>query len=117
MIDNIITRTLPRPELLAQLAEECSELAHAALKLRRALLEGANPTPIPPEVAEAHLLEELADVLLTANYAMSDLSVLEPDGPVYNRILEKNARWQRRMEAREEVRSAQRGGIPHGTEG
>lgn len=35
---------LPREEILAQLAEEASELAQAALKLRRAL-NGTNPTP------------------------------------------------------------------------
>lgn len=35
---------LPREKILAQLAEEASELAQAALKLRRAL-DGTNPTP------------------------------------------------------------------------
>lgn len=39
-----ISDILPKTEILAQLAEEASELAQAALKLRRAL-DGANPTP------------------------------------------------------------------------
>lgn len=39
-----ISDILPKTEILAQLAEEASELAQAALKLRRAL-DGTNPTP------------------------------------------------------------------------
>lgn len=35
---------LVEAEVLAQFAEECTELAQAALKLRRAL-DGKNPTP------------------------------------------------------------------------
>lgn len=50
-------------ELLCQLAEECNEMAHAALKYRRALT-GDNPTPITPEQARENLLEEIADVSL-----------------------------------------------------
>ena len=37
-----ISDILPKTEILAQLAEEASELAQAALKLRRAL-DGTNP--------------------------------------------------------------------------
>lgn len=39
-----VSDILPKTEILAQLAEEASELAQAALKLRRAL-DGTNPTP------------------------------------------------------------------------
>ena len=39
-----VSDILPETEILAQLAEEASELAQAALKLRRAL-DGTNPTP------------------------------------------------------------------------
>lgn len=39
-----ISDILPKTEILAQLAEEASKLAQAALKLRRAL-DGTNPTP------------------------------------------------------------------------
>ena len=35
---------LGEAEVLAQLAEECTELAQAALKMRR-VLDGKNPTP------------------------------------------------------------------------
>lgn len=39
-----VSDILPKTEILAQLAEEASELAQAALKLRCAL-DGTNPTP------------------------------------------------------------------------
>ena len=39
-----INEILDKTEILAQLAEESSELAQAALKLRRAI-DGKNPTP------------------------------------------------------------------------
>lgn len=49
-------------ERLAQLAEEATELAHAALKLRRAYT-GDNPTPVSTYDAFEQLLEEVADVV------------------------------------------------------
>ena len=48
-------------EILCQLAEEASELAQAALKLRRAY-DGKNPTPKTVEECINALLEESADV-------------------------------------------------------
>ena len=54
---------LSTEELLAQLAEECSELAQAALKYRR-VLDGTNPAQISKEEAIRNLLEEIADVHL-----------------------------------------------------
>ena len=51
------------PAMLEQLAEECSELAHASLKLARKI-RGENPTPKDiPELIE-NLEEETADVNL-----------------------------------------------------
>ena len=51
------------PAMLEQLAEECSELAHASLKLARKI-RGENPTPKDiPELIE-NLEEESADVSL-----------------------------------------------------
>ena len=47
-----VSDILPKTEILAQLAEEASELAQAALKLRRAL-DGTNPTP--KSVAECEI--------------------------------------------------------------
>ncbi len=60
---NHIIETLGTEELLAQLAEEASELSKAALKLRR-VLNGKNPTPVSPADALLNVQEEMADVLL-----------------------------------------------------
>lgn len=46
---------------LNQLAEECCELAHAALKLGRAI-EQKNPTPVDAEKARENLRSECEDV-------------------------------------------------------
>lgn len=54
---------LPKAEILAQLAEEASELAQAALKLRRAI-DKENPTPKSQAEATDDLIEEIADVQL-----------------------------------------------------
>ena len=56
-----VSDILPKTEILAQLADEASELAQAALKLRRAL-DGTNPTPKSVAECEANLLEEFADI-------------------------------------------------------
>lgn len=48
---------------LEQLAEECSELAHAALKLAR-IMRNDNPTPVSKDEAYAKLNEEANDVVL-----------------------------------------------------
>ena len=57
----VIREALSQEELLCQLAEEASELAQAALKLRRAY-DGTNPTPVSAGEAFKGLLEEVADV-------------------------------------------------------
>lgn len=58
-----VKANVAKPELLAGLAEEATELAQAALKYRRALT-GDNPTPVPPEEALRALQIELGDVML-----------------------------------------------------
>lgn len=62
MID-YIREQLPQEELLTQLAEECNELAQAALKMRRCM-DGRNPTPVRLSEAHANLVEEIGDVKL-----------------------------------------------------
>ena len=52
-----------RPAAYEMLAEECSELAHAALKMAR-ILRRENPTPRTEEEMEKELLEEATDVEL-----------------------------------------------------
>ena len=75
---------LGEAEVLAQLAEECAELAQAALKLRRAL-DGKNPTPNTEEERRRALLEEYTDVIHCA-------LVLDLD-----QIRKKTERWMRRL--------------------
>lgn len=81
-------------ELLCQLAEECSELAKAALKLRRAL-DGTNPTPKSKEECEKDILEEVADVDQLLGY----LGYL--DEPTYEKVRGiqrfKEERWVGRL--------------------
>lgn len=83
---------LPQEELLAQLAEEASELAHAALKLRRAL-DGTNPTPVDFPTAFSAIQEEIADVAL-----LVELSGLAGDPGAIRAIMDhKTLRWQGRL--------------------
>lgn len=93
-----VIRTLGEPALLEQLAEECTELAQAALKLAR-LERGENPTPKTEEECVKDLLEELGDVNLC-------MSVIEANRGIYIRCLsmDKKARWAKRIrEARGEL--------------
>lgn len=61
---NHIKSHVSKKELLAQLAEEATELAHAALKYRRAL-DDENPTPVSRSEAFKNLIEEIDDVALS----------------------------------------------------
>ena len=93
-----VIRTLGEPALLEQLAEECSELAQASLKLARKE-RGENPTPKTEEECVENLLEELGDVNLR-------MSVVEANRGIHIRCLsvDKKARWaQRIQEARGEA--------------
>lgn len=54
---------LSNSDALCQLAEECDELSHAGLKLRRTLSQ-SNPTPVSIEEAVRDLAEETADVMV-----------------------------------------------------
>ena len=83
---------LPDEELLAQLAEEASELAKAALKMRR-VLDGRNPTPVRMSEAWANLQEEIADVLLCLQ--VLDINTDETEYQVT--IGEKLNRWASRL--------------------
>lgn len=87
-----IRSKLTYAEQMAGLAEEATELAHAALKLRR-VCDGTNPTPVTEKEAVANLIEEVGDVLLY-------LEVLgfpvEPED--YRKNMDaKLERWVRRM--------------------
>lgn len=85
------TTLLPVVELLAGLAEEGAELAHAALKLRR-VYDKNNPTPKTQETAIEDLYEEVADVMLYVDQLK--LNIVDIDR-IKN---EKMNRWLRRLE-------------------
>lgn len=93
-----VSDILPKTEILAQLAEEASELAQAALKLRRAL-DGTNPTPKSVEECRKAFEEEYADVV-------NCIIALDLDDAVFDRMQkmqnEKEVRWLYRLEAKEQ---------------
>lgn len=89
---NYIRDQLPDEELLAQLAEEATELAHAALKMRRAM-DGKNPTPVPVSEAWDKLQEEIADVLLS----LQVLEINTNDQEYHHTMGAKLDRWAGRL--------------------
>ena len=96
-MSNNIRRKMPVTELLAGLAEECSELAQAALKLRR-VFDQKNPTPMSEEEAIKHLYEEIADVKLYC-------SQLDIPARYISEIMErKEKRWEERLYTAESAR-------------
>ena len=81
---------IPVTELLAGLAEEATELAQAALKLRR-VFDGTNPTPVTEVEATDRLYEEIAD---TALY----LDMLDYNHQTIEQLKEeKLRRWEKRL--------------------
>lgn len=89
-----ITAKLGTLEILCQLAEEASELAQAALKLRR-VLDKTNPTPVDFDTAYGNLLEEIADVegavkVLTLGRKKEEIAKISGD---------KITRWAQRLKA------------------
>ena len=93
-----VIRTIGEPALLEQLAEECSELAQAALKLAR-VERGENPTPKTFIECLNALIEEMADVKMC-------ISVIETSRAldVCWISAEKEKRWAKRiLEARGET--------------
>ena len=85
-----IRKAIPLPELMAGLAEECSELAQAALKLRR-VWDKTNPTPMTEDMAIERLYEEIADVRLYLNQIDINMASIEEI------MAQKEARWKRRI--------------------
>ena len=108
MADRTVYDMLPEEEILAQMAEECSEAAQAALKLRRAR-SGVNPTPTSEKEAFENLVEELADVYLCAIVLFGgELPEKDPENLMdevgdclVDTMAEKLERWKRRLDAKE----------------
>jgi NTP pyrophosphatase (non-canonical NTP hydrolase) len=88
---SVITDKIPVTELLAGLAEEATELAQAALKLRRCY-DGTNPTPADPDIQYECFLEEIGDVELYLDQMSINRQVIAD----YKAA--KLERWQKRLE-------------------
>ena len=84
------------PALLELLAEECSELAHAALKMARAE-RGENPTPKTVDECKAEVMEECADVWICIFELEKGLFTAEEVKDVTEIILGKYKRMRERM--------------------
>ena len=80
---NFIRTTLGEAALYEQLAEECVELAQAALKKAR-ILRADNPTPVTSDEADRMITEEFTDVLNCGR-----LLELEMDERMANRKLDR----------------------------
>lgn len=96
-----INMLISKPEILAQLAEECSEMAHAALKLRRTMID-TNPTPVSYEKALSQLCEERDDMMLCLLTFFYGTHLEQPlDGVDKNSLAYRKAeRWAQRLEGR-----------------
>jgi len=92
---NYIMENVPTSAILCQLAEECSELSQAALKLVR-VIDGVNPTTITKQTAIENLWEEIADVnvcLFCLREFINDKTFLNVE--IWKR--EKIERWAKRL--------------------
>ena len=83
---------------LEQLAEECAELGHAALKLAR-ILRGENPTPVSEAEAREALVREIADVMVCTD-ALTDTRMLRDIGSY---CTEKKDRWEQRLKQKQAI--------------
>lgn len=98
-----IASRLTEEALLCQIAEEAAELAQAALKMRRALVQDS-PTPIASNEARARMLEEIADTKLSVEVWMSRHSVIGTDiiiRHIESTESDKINRWVDRLKAAE----------------
>lgn len=92
MMDRIIEK-YGEEYVLRQLAEECSELSKASLKMIRAQ---RRETPVLPLDARDNFIEELADVQ-NAIRAAKELLSPEEEMRLLTIRREKEDRWYRRM--------------------
>lgn len=94
-----IAENLTDEDILCQISEEASELAQAALKLRRAITQ-TNPTPVTDEQAVDSIIEEYADTIgafeVWAKKCGSDgVRIVGTD--IGEIIDKKYSRWARRI--------------------
>ena len=93
---DFVRRTLPKRDLLEQLAEECAELSKASLKLIRANQMSENATPTSRVEAYDNFIEEQKDVVSVLWLLTNSERYAYIDG--YPKI----ERWAKRLGYREE---------------
>ena len=99
---NLIRERKTPDYLYRQLAEECAELAQAALKVVRAQ---NGETPEKLEDAMDHYIEELADVFVMTGIANCDLNAVQAE-KMYNIIEYKRERMAERLVSRGKTQKA-----------
>ncbi len=87
-----IIKEIGTAAMLEQLAEECTELGKAALKMAR-IIRKDNPTPVTIEQAKENLCEESGDVI-TCIEMLKSADVLFVDDNERNAKIE---RWKNRI--------------------
>lgn len=92
MLNNvdIIKARLSEAALYEQLAEECSELAQAALKKSRKLRD-ENYTPLSMDEIDSSLEEEYSDIFLITEFVLALL-------PNFSIMERKSERWANRLQ-------------------
>lgn len=90
-----VIKEIGTPAMLEQCAEECSELAHACLKMAR-WIRDENPTPADIDTMNANLIEEMADVYLCIQEITAGKGCFKEIIDIRNEKLE---RWEKRIEA------------------
>lgn len=88
-----LSEMIGSPAMLELLAEECTELAQAALKLARKY-RGENPTPRTEAECLQSLEEEIADVMT----CIDQMGEIADMGTVEKVKEEKLDRWKKRMD-------------------
>lgn len=96
MVDYVACK-LPIGERLAQLAEEATELAQAALKYRRAVTPDASPTSKTGKDALDNLIEEIEDVKMCVDTLQLGDTI--PDSVMAKWRAYKMPRWVERIKA------------------
>lgn len=86
LINELTRKKYGEDYLLRQLAEECAELAQAALKVIRAR---HGETPVTPEKARAKLLEEIADVMVMMDLVLEDDSEIDAVDEIMDAMAER----------------------------
>ena len=88
----MIVEKIGVPAMYEMLAEECCELAHAALKMAR-IIRGENPTPKTREEVEKNLVEEVTDVRL----CLKELDISYDNSIMAHKADRFRQRWKKRI--------------------